>query len=60
MAKNPYWDGKVYRQVKIGDKTVAGTAKIHRSTEDDGPKEPDSMQSPLPSLQFGGATRDLK
>jgi hypothetical protein len=27
MAKNPYWDGKVYRQVKFGDGAVAGTAK---------------------------------
>jgi hypothetical protein len=27
MAKNPYWDGMVYKQVKFGDRTVAGTAK---------------------------------
>ena len=27
MAKNPYWDGKVYKQVKFGDGAVAGTAK---------------------------------
>ena len=29
MAKNPYWDGKVYKQVKFGDGAVAGTAKDH-------------------------------
>ena len=30
MADNPYWDGKVYKQVKSGDRTVAGTAKDPR------------------------------
>jgi hypothetical protein len=27
MADNPYWDGKVYKQLRSGDRTVAGTAK---------------------------------
>jgi hypothetical protein len=29
--KNPYWNGKVPTPVKFGDRTVAGTAKYHRS-----------------------------
>jgi hypothetical protein len=30
MADNPYWDGKVHRAVKSGDRTVTGTAKDPR------------------------------
>jgi hypothetical protein len=27
MADNPYWNGKVHKQAKFSDRTVAGTAK---------------------------------
>ena len=31
--KNPYWDGKVHRAVRFGDRTVAGTIAARADTE---------------------------